>query len=244
MGVDYDNMYAAGTQVHFDWIKKAAQWKAKKLCELIKGEETDSILEIGAGRGDVLNACELFRVRIGADISSEALEQQQREYSTKRLEMIDADSPLPFGNDEVNFVLLCDILEHVEDPIELLREAGRVGKNVLLKIPIERAILVCLMQKIRGVEYGEKHPSGHLHCWSLKDVLGIIDQACLVIIRSDFVPTPIDLFKQRTWFKKILYYFTTGADSLMSGKFVTRFLIGGSLFALARKKSSFREKPI
>jgi len=236
MNIDYDEMYASGTKEHFDWVKKTALWKAEILCGLIDEEETKSILEIGTGRGDVLNACHSFEVRIGADVSSEALEQHHREYGTEKLVKIKPDAPLPFEDNEVDFVLLCDILEHVNNPNDLLREAARVGKNLLLKIPIEKALLVSLMQKIRGVKYGANHPSGHLHCWRLPDILRITDRAGLVIIRGGFVPTPLELTKKKTLIKTILFYCASLVDFITRGGWFTRCLIGGSFFALARKK--------
>lgn len=236
MKVDYDKMYATYEKAYFDWVKKVGVWKARKLCELIGDEETGSILEIGTGRGDVLNACYPFTIRIGADISAEALEQHRREYGTEKLVKIDADSPLPFADNEVDFVLLCDILEHVQNPVKLLREAGRVGKNVLLKIPIEKALLFRLMQKIRGVKYGPKHPSGHLHCWMLSEVLHLINNAGLAIVRGKFVRTPIGLIKKKSFVKTLVFLFAAAADLFTRQKLVTRCLIGGSFFAIAREK--------
>ena len=236
MKVDYDKMYAAGGKTHFDWVKKVCIWKAKKLCELIRDEDTGSILEIGTGRGDVLNACYPFAVHIGADISSEALEQQRSEYGTENLVKIDADAPLPFKDNEVDFVLLCDILEHVDKPVELLREAGRVGKNVMLKIPIERALLVRLMYKIRGAEYGPNHPSGHLHCWRMGEVLRLIDKADIAVVRGGFISTPIELIKKKFFFKTLVFWFTEFVDFFTRDKFFTRCLIGGSFFAIVRKR--------
>lgn len=237
MKVDYDKMYANQKKTHFDWVKKVGVWKARKLCELIGDEETGSILEIGTGRGDVLNACYPFTVRIGADISSEALEQQRREYGTENLVKVDADSPLPFTDNEVDFVLLCDILEHIQNPVKLLREAGRVGKNVMLKIPVEKALLLRLMHKIRGVKYGPQHPSGHLHRWRRGEVLRLIDNAGLAIVRGKFIRTPVGLIKKKSFVKTLVFLFTAAADIFSQRKLVTRCLIGGSFIAIARKKS-------
>ena len=236
MKVDYDELYTTAGKEHFDWVKKAGIWKAGKLCELIGDEQTHSILEIGTGRGDVLNACYPFEVRIGVDISSEALEQHRREYGTENLVKIDADAPLPFADNEVDFVLLCDILEHVENPTELLREAGRVGKNVMLKIPIEKALLLRLMHKIRGVKYGPKHPSGHLHCWRQSEILRLIDNAGLIVVRGKFVRTPIGLIKNKNFVKNLVFLFAAAADIFTRHKFITRCFVGGSFFAIATKK--------
>jgi len=241
MKVNYDLIYTTETKEYFDWVKTAGQWKAQKLYDLLEEDTTQSILEIGAGRGDVLQACRSFAVKIGADISHKVLLQQQQEYGARKLVVIDADGDLPFGNQKVDFVLLCDILEHVQDPVSLLLEATRVGKKVLLKIPIEKALLTRFMHKIRGVEYGIGHPSGHLYCWDLADIYLLLKQANVNILKGEFVPTPINLMKKKTYMKTILLYITAGLDVLAGGKRVTRFLIGGSYFAVAKGGCSFAQ---
>ena len=240
MKVDYDKMYATQANAHFDWVERTCLWKARHLREMIGDEPANSILEIGTGHGDALNALDQFTLRIGADISDEALAQHRQKYSSHQLVKIDADAPLPFADNEVDFVLLCDILEHVDNPVKLLREAGRVGENVLLKIPIEKALLTALMRKVRCVEYGQNHPSGHLHCWRLNEALRMIDEASLMIVRGKFVNTPIELIEKKNFVKTLIFLFTATVDIFTRQKFVTRRLIGGSYFAIARKKHQQR----
>ncbi len=235
MKVDYNKIYSSYSEENIDYVKRTGLWKAKNICKLIKDEPAESILEVGTGRGDVLNACYPFKLKIGADISEEALKQHHNMYSTHKLVQIDADKPLPFSNNEVDFVLLCDILEHVEDPKPLLREAARVGKNVLLKIPIEDAILLNIMRKINKVEYGPQHPSGHLHCWTISKTQNIIEDAGLKIIRSKFLPMPVDLLEKKYLLKNITVSFLSFADIFTINNFFSRILIGGSYFAVARK---------
>ncbi len=43
----------------------------------------------------------------------------------------------PFADGEFDVAVLCEVLEHVGDPVRTLREAGRVGKRVLLTTPCE-----------------------------------------------------------------------------------------------------------
>lgn len=237
MKFDYDKMYATTKESHFDWVKRACLWKANVLCQMIHGEKTDSILEVGTGRGDVLNACHVFKVRIGADISSEALEQHRKLYGTEKLIKIDANAPLPFSDNEIDFVLLCDILEHVENPIELLAEAARVGRNVMLKIPIEKSLLKAVFLKLKGIKYGARHPSGHLHSWRMGEVLRLIDKAGLKIIRGKFVRTPLYLIQKKNPLRVAAFLLTSAGDIFTKQLFLTRLLLGGSYFAIARKKT-------
>ncbi len=238
MRTDYDKLYSQYSPTQLDWTKKVGIWKARELCDLLEDEPTGSILEIGTGRGDVLNACLPFKLKYGTDISSEALELHKREYGNNNHILHDADSAaLPFKDKQFDFVLLCDILEHVEDPVKLLREAGRVGKNVFLKIPVENALFVKIMHKLRNVEYGHQHPSGHLYCWKLKDILRIIDEAGFVIKKSKFISTSNQLTENKYFIKTTALTMINAIDSLAPNHSISRNLVGGSLFAIAAQKN-------
>ncbi len=237
MRTDYDKLYSQYSPEQLDWTKKIGIWKAKQLCDLLEDEPTESILEIGTGRGDVLNACLPFKVKFGADISSEALEQHRREYGNHNHVLLDAEAAiLPFKDKQFDFVLLCDILEHVNNPAQLMREAGRVGKNVFLKIPIENAFLTRIMHKVRKVEYGPHHPSGHLYCWNLKSILRIIDEAGLEIRRGKFISTLMETTEKKYFIKTVVLSIIKALDFIIPNHFIGRKLVGGSLFAIAVQK--------
>lgn len=233
--VDYDNIYSNSSKEHFTWVKKVCLWKAEILNRLIDDIPMHSILEIGTGRGDVLGALTGFEKKIGADISQEALKQHKAVYPEHELIKIDADTKLPLDDNQIDCVLLCDILEHVDKPVELLKEAARVGKHILLKIPIEKALLFRLMNRIQGVKYGLSHPSGHLHCWTLSETQSLIKNAGLKIIRSQFLPTSVDLLEKQYPLKNITVSLILLADRLSANHLFSRVLIGGSLFVVARK---------
>lgn len=44
---------------------------------------------------------------------------------------------LPFKDKSFDIALLCEILEHVEDPVQVLREAKRVASRILITVPDE-----------------------------------------------------------------------------------------------------------
>lgn len=233
--VDYNNIYSNATPEYCDWVKQTCIWKADILYDLTKNLSVSSVLEIGTGRGDVLHALKGFDQKTGADVSEEALKQHRAIYPKHQLVKIDADEKLPFIDKQFDCVLLCDILEHVDKPVELLKEASRVANFVILKIPIEKAILLSLTRKINKVEYGPKHPSGHLHCWALSETQNLIEEAGLKITRSKFLPPPADLLEKKSLLKSITVSSILLADGLTANNFFSRVLIGGSLFAVAQK---------
>jgi hypothetical protein len=73
-------------------------------------------------------------------------------------------------------VILSDILEHVPDDAQLLREAAKVAKVLLINLPLEK----CLTYMFR--QYGPDDPSGHLRWYSLSDGLRLVERADLRVV--------------------------------------------------------------
>jgi len=235
--VNYNDIYLNYPNGYVEWIKNICFWKAEKLCQLIDADKPrNSILEIGSGRGDALDAMGCFKTKIGADISEEALKQHHEIYPDHKLVKIDADKNLPFADKEIDCVLLCDILEHVGKPEELLREAGRVGKYLLLKIPVEKAFFIRLMHKIKGVKYGVTHPSGHLYCWGVKDIKLLLANSNIKEIKAELIPNSIDLLYKKFWLKTAIYKICLFFDNLFNTTFLNRNILGLSYFAIAERE--------
>ena len=232
--VDYNNIYSNATPEYCDWVKQTCIWKADILYDFTKNLSVSSVLEIGTGRGDVLHALKGFDQKTGADVSEEALKQHRAIYPKHQLVKIDADEKLPFIDKQFDCVLLCDILEHIEKPVELLKEASRVGKYILVKIPLENALFVRVMNKIHGVKYGQNHSSGHLYCWDLKDILSLLKKSQINIIDEKFLPIPIDLIKKKFAVKIIVFRLCLLLDRISKTNFFNRTLLGGSYFAIGQ----------
>jgi len=125
-------------------------------------------------------------------------------------------------------------LEHIEKPVELLKEASRVGKYILLKMPVEKALFVGIMNKIRGVKYGSNHSSGHFHCWNLKDINLLVKQADINIVNKKFLPIPIYLIKRKFAIKTVVFKLCNTLDKMFKVNFFNRTLLGGSYFAICK----------
>lgn len=70
---------------------------------------------------------------MNTDITDEIPEKYR---SKTKFKIADAHN-LPFADNEFNCTILGEILEHVKDPIQVLREAKRVSKNVYITVPNE-----------------------------------------------------------------------------------------------------------
>jgi SAM-dependent methyltransferase len=79
------------------------------------------LLDVGCG-GAWLG--DHFQDYTGIDVSPEAVEQARSR--GRQVLLVDGDEPLPFHEANFDGVVLKDVLEHVSNPVTLVREARRV----------------------------------------------------------------------------------------------------------------------
>jgi len=95
------------------------------------------ILDLGCGDG---NVSQLFLEKgkvVGIDISKEALKKAERRGIKTKLHDLNR-LPLPFGDKSFDVVVLTDTLEHLFDPLGVLKEVFRiltVGGRVIITVP-------------------------------------------------------------------------------------------------------------
>lgn len=120
-------------------------------------------LDIGTGTGEYL---EKFPAgSIGLDVSDENV----RIIEEKKLEVVKSDinQGLPFEERYFETVFCSHVIEHVDSPLNLLREAHRVLKSrghIILAVPLEKTLARLFRDK-----YFKDHP-GHLYGLSVECV--------------------------------------------------------------------------
>lgn len=160
-------------------------------------------------------------------------------FSDKNLFLIKTqlNKPLPFEDKSIDCLLLCDIVEHVEQPIEFLRDAARITNILLLKFPVEKAILYQIMNKVRGIKYGVNHPSGHLFYWNENEIFWLLQRSNIEVLSYEFEPSRYEYSESKFFIKKVAFYLTSFLDRIFSEKwFFTKNLLGGSLYVYAKSK--------
>ena len=166
-------------------------WKNKKLNEeprIEKGSRVDialklldkgeRLLDIGCGDGTLgYFAKNKYKEVYGIDISKEALKiAKKRGIIVEKVNL--NEEKLPFENEYFDAVTCLDVIEHVFEPRDLIKEINRVlkrGGSLVISTPNIRywRHLFSLIVKGRFPKTSddtEHWDGGHLHCFTYKDI--------------------------------------------------------------------------
>jgi len=102
---------------YFDWHEQPGYW-----ADVTRHFPADTrLLDVGCG-GAWLG--DHFENYTGIDVSPEAVEAARSR--GRQVTLVDGDEPLPFDEASFDGVVLKDVLEHVSNPVTLVREVRRV----------------------------------------------------------------------------------------------------------------------
>jgi SAM-dependent methyltransferase len=187
----YDSAYARGGEKHAEWRELGARGKAAHVLELVAqaGLPTDRVVEIGCGDGALL--AELSARGFGGELAgfdiSEAAVGLARDRSiprVRRLEVFDGER-LPAADGSFDLGVLSHVLEHVPEPLRLLREAARVCAALIVEVPLER--------NASGARAGRRASSeaiGHVQALDRAAVASLVSDAGLRVAADLVDPLP------------------------------------------------------
>ena len=192
MGLIFDIRSA---QLYSAWSHSAQGRAMEKSIEVfLKGlldpQPGERVLDIGCGFGDHL----LFLNQLGLDVSgvdaspymlSRAKERLGHQCSLQKGKAED----LPFEDNEFDLAIMINTLEFLDDPLQALREAGRVTNRRIFIGVMNSLSWLCLRSKLQGFFRDSllKHVRFY-HLWQLKSY-----------IRAAFGPVPL------TWRSSLLH---------------------------------------
>jgi ubiquinone/menaquinone biosynthesis C-methylase UbiE len=148
--MDYIHGYSAREQERL--IQQAEYWREKLILRDLNYQAGEKLLEIGCGAGAVLGI--LGTAFPGLKLAGIDLETKQIEYANqhlKNLKLQDVDlrvgdaSQLPWENSYFDRIYAMWFLEHLPDPLQVLREAKRVlevGGTITLTETDYRTIVI------------------------------------------------------------------------------------------------------
>jgi SAM-dependent methyltransferase len=187
----YDSAYARGGDRHARWRELGARGKADHVEELARrgGLDMASVVEVGCGDGALL--AELSSRGFGDSLAgfeiSQAALDLARSRSIPRVARLDAfdGRQLPAAGGEFALGLLSHVLEHVPEPVPLLRETARIARAVILEVPLERNL-----SGARATSRERSEASGHLDPLDRAAVRSMVDAAGLRVVDELLDPLP------------------------------------------------------
>lgn len=193
--------------------------RIKKLIETADLKDTDKVIEIGCGAGHILERIPKGKL-FGIDISDIQIKRARKKLGS-RIEL--AKSPgenTPYEDRYFDKILCSEVIEHVLDPLPLLKEMQRILKdNGILSLSIPNENLINLAKKLlkaTGLKrIIEPKKSGwdlalknnleewHLHEFNLKLIKKYVNEI-FVIEKISAIPNLLIPFRYVLKLKKVL----------------------------------------
>lgn len=163
--------------------KLALQERHKIALKLI---DKGPVLDLGCGDGLLLKKLKEKKIECeGLDLSNEAVSKAKKR-GAKARQFDFTTEKLPYTSNKFENILLLDVLEHLFQPENILKEASRVGKNIILTVPnfaYAQSRLESLLGKIPQVLSRKK---GHAYYFNEKELIRIINLCNLKIERIEY----------------------------------------------------------
>lgn len=116
----------------------------------------------------------------------------------------DLDSPLPEIRGPFDIIVCGDVLEHLKDPLTVLRELAKhlkADSRVILSVPNVAHLWIRLQLAAGRFEYGERGilDRTHLRFFTLSSFRRLLQDAGLEIIKLTCTPVPLSLVIPVRW---------------------------------------------
>lgn len=123
-------------------VRLLERYRVRVLLQLLAARPTDRVLEVGCGAGNVLERVDA-RFRVGVDISDFLLGKARQRLGTRATLLRMNAEQLGFADGSFDRVYCTEVLEHVLEPAQVLREMRRVlapGGVAVVSVPNEELI--------------------------------------------------------------------------------------------------------
>jgi SAM-dependent methyltransferase len=200
-----------------EWRALGARGKADHVLTLCTraGVSPRTVVEIGCGDGALLEALSargLAGVYDGFELSAPAAQiAAGRGFpGARRIEAYDG-ARVPADDGVYDLAVVSHVLEHVVDPSALLVEAARVGRRVLVEVPLEAN-----RSAARPGKRAEAAEIGHIQAFSRADIADLASGAGLRVVCELSDPLP---YRHHAYFAA-----SAGARAKAAAKWAVRWL--------------------
>jgi len=144
--------------------------------------EKGPVLDLGCGDGIFLELLKNKGVAgEGLDVSGVAVEKaKNRGLSVEQFDF--SGSPLPFANGAFAAAVLLDVLEHLYLPQNVLREAGRVAREVVAAVPNFNSLPARLQALMGRAPENNLPKKGHIYWFNLNVLENLLKESGLAVV--------------------------------------------------------------
>jgi len=155
--------------------------------------KTGKVLEVGCGAGQFIRAIKKRRPELecyGCDISETTIQKAKSIFDGVEYNLSE-ESIFPYEDSSFDTILIYDVLEHVENPDEILKEVRRVlkgGGQFYMFVPCEGDSL-SYWNFLRKIGIGKdltKKYAGHINYFTRRGIYDILKKYELTIISKRF----------------------------------------------------------
>ena len=197
------------------------------------------VLDVGAAHGYMAAALRGRGFRVTGIEADPVLAREAANYC-EEVFVVDLDGPLPELKCEFDVILYGDVLEHLKNPLTVLRSLNRsLGPEgiALISLPNVANIYVRLQLLMGRFDYGDRGilDRTHLHFFTRRSFRNFLDDAGLDVVHFTATPIPLPMVvppRFHGWALSIAH----GFNAWLSRRWQTLF--GYQFVAVTRKRSS------
>jgi len=112
------------------------------------------VLDIGCGIGAVaFDVAKKASKVVGIDLNKKNLETANKKFSARNIEYILADATTYNFKEKFDYIILSNVLEHIDKRIEFLKKIKKLAPTILIRVPMINRDWLTPYKKERGLPY-------------------------------------------------------------------------------------------
>lgn len=199
----YEKIYGNMPDSFREWRELSGRIKAQNIISVVNPSSIQTVLDIGSGTGAVL--AHLAQQGFASSYYSIDIVEDAPNFVRQRGDipgLVEArtfdGSTIPYQDQQFDLAILSHVIEHIDDPVPLLREAARVARQVVVEVPLEANLHIFLKVKVFGSRYREE--IGHIQWFSMHSFRHLLEQTCgfdIQELKLVYLPDESYLFRKQ-----------------------------------------------
>jgi len=114
----------------------------------------DMVLDVGCGKGEAaFDLAKKASEVVAIDLSEKNIKFAQKRYSAPNIKYIIGDATKNLPNERFDAIILSNVLEHIENRTELLRDLKKITPKILIRVPMINRDWITLYKKELGIAW-------------------------------------------------------------------------------------------